>query len=103
MPSATPVPVVTQLSMEEQCPRVRFDQSHIRHLPNNESRTSSIPTANGVDRSPILSQLDSNVQEAVSSLLSLADAPSALQLPDNDWVFEPVADFDPPSPDLAYF
>ena len=57
-----------------------------------------IPTANGVDTSHALSQLDNNVQEAISSLLTLAGAPSALQLSDNDWVFGPAADFDPPSP-----
>ena len=38
-----------------------------------------------------------NVQEAISSLLSLATAPFTLQLLDDDWVFEPVADFYPPS------
>jgi len=50
------------------------------------------PSATPVPVATQLSQLDSNIQEAVSSLLSFAQTPAVLQYPDNDGVFEPVAD-----------
>ena len=59
---------------------------------HNGSRIAYTPSTNGVGTSHTISQLENKTQEAISSLLSFAAAPPALQHTDNDTVFESEAD-----------